>query len=560
MKKGFIIFASLMVCLVLIFGCGGNGETTSASPPPTSTSASPPPTSTSASPPPTTAAVPRSILQCPQGPADLTQTPQYGGTLVVLYDNDPTNLGAPWLKSSAFDGHCNRYVLENLVGLDERGMPVPQLAESWVSDPAQKTVTFALRQGVKFHDGTSFNAEAVKWCLDMYQNGENTYLKDVTAIEVTGEYAIRLTLATWDALFVQGLSSGGAGRMVSPTAAQALGDDVLLKPVGTGPFKFVSYTTSVSIKYERNDDYWQKGLPYLDAVEMRLVSDSVVALTAFKKGEAHVLYGVQTSDAPELRDAGNTIYYTIVTLMGITGDSIHPDSVWANKDFREAVAYALDYKTYVDAAFDGLYPATNQLAVEGRQAWNSSIQGYPYNPDKARALLAPLGYTLDTPLEIDIIVGNDAQRIDLFTLCQDALAQVGINVNIVPVNRSAQNSISASGWENQLFNFSFSYNGFEMQWSTSAQNNLSSYKTSLVSVLTPSGFDDLLDLAKAETDMAKRETYYQQMNKLMIDDYCMYVPIFALARFTADAPTVHDFGFANGTAGEYLPERAWIDQ
>ena len=148
--------------------------------------------------------VPQSILECPQGPVS-GETPQYGGTLIITYDHTPSNLGAFWDLTRFLDWVQARFAVENLVGLNAQGQPVPQLATSWDVDDAAKTITFHLREGVKFHDGTDFNAEAAKWNLDMQKNGPKTDLKDVTNIEVVDPYTVRLTFSKMDPLFVQKL-------------------------------------------------------------------------------------------------------------------------------------------------------------------------------------------------------------------------------------------------------------------------------------------------------------------------------------------------------------------
>jgi len=556
-------FASICLALVLIVGtlltaCSTSETSTSATTPPTSTTA--PPTSTTAPPTSTTAAVPVSVLGCPQGPPTPGLVPQYGGTVKIIYNNNPTNLGEMWKINTAFDKSMNRFAIENLIGLDPLGKPIPQLASSWVSDEVNKTITFTLREGVKFHDGYDFNAATAKWCLEMYRDGAYKDLAAVTSIDAIDNNHLRLTLSSWDPLFIQQFSSTGAGKMVSPYSYQQLGDDFMLNPVGTGPFKFVSFQPNVSLKYARFDDYWQKGLPYLDAVEVDFVADSVVALTSFTKGEAHVLYDVDTHDAVSLKDKGNTIYTTTLTIMGITGDSKNPDSLSANINFRRAIAYAIDVKKDVDAIYGGMMASTTQLALPGMQAYNSSIQGYPYNPDKAKSLLEPLGITLANPLTIDFVYGTNPERNDLFTLVQGDLAKVGINIVLKPLDRTAQMKISTSGWTNQLMQTSFSYNGLEMQYSTSVQGNLSANKVSLVSMDTPAEFQTLFLKAKAETDMDKREAYYEQLNKMAIDDYCIEIPLFALQNLTADSPKVHDCGIFNKTSGEFLPERIWLSK
>jgi peptide/nickel transport system substrate-binding protein len=509
---------------------------------------------------PAASSVPVSVLGCPQGPPPPGLTPQYGGTLKLIFQNNPSNFGAPWRPTNFADNQCCRWALEGLLGFDGSANPLPQLATSWDVNPNNKTITFTLRQGVKFHDGTDFNAAAAKWNLDMYRNGPKTDLKSVKAVDAIDEYHLRLTLSTWEPLILNVLFSG-TGRMVSPTAAQKLGDAVIRNPVGTGPFKFASYQPNVSLKYTRFEGYWQKGLPYLDGIEINFVADPVVALTSFYKGEAHVLNDVSSSNAKALKEKSYTIDKYIATVMGICGDSKNPGSPFSNIKVRQAIAYAIDNNTLVNSIFDNMVPPTNQLAIPGATAYDASIKGYPYNPAKAKELLASAGYSIAKPLTTKLVYASSAQRTDLFTAIQSNLAKVGINITLEPVDTAAFNKMVSSGkWDNYLMEYRFSYNGLEMPYSNSLSTALCADQFRYLSVWTPADFNDLYNIMLAENDSAKRDIYYQRLNKMAIDDYCLVVPIMGLQILTAKSSNVHDLGQFNKTAAEFLPERAWLSR
>ena len=505
-------------------------------------------------------AVPVSILGCPQGPPPPGLVPQYGGTLKIIYNFNVANLGAPWKASTPMDIMLGRFAIENLIGLDANGRPIPQLATNWDDNPTNKTITFTLRQGVKFQDGTDFNAAAAKWCLDMVKNGPKPNLKAVTSIDIIDPYHLRLNLSSWDPLFIQGFSSSGAGKMTSPAAAQKLGDEIMRNPVGTGPFKFVSFQPNVSLKYARFEDYWQKGLPYLDAVEISFVTDPVVALTSYKKGEAQANRGLSTRDAKALKAQGYTIDGYTAAIQGFCGDNKSPSSPFSNIKVRQAMAYAIDTNAIVNAVYDGMFPPTNQLALPGVQAYDSSIKGYPYNPAKAQQLLAEAGYSTSKPLTTKLVYGVDPQRTDFYTVVQSYLGKVGINTTLEPIDMATFAKLNGAGWNNHLIYYSFSYNGLEMQYSTSVASNLAANKISYVSVYTPDDYQTLYLATLAENDMAKREANYQKLNKMAIDDYCLVVPLVGMQYLTAKSPKLHDFGMGNKTAGEFLPERAWLSK
>jgi ABC-type transport system substrate-binding protein len=509
---------------------------------------------------PATSPVPVSVLGCPQGPPSSGLTPQYGGTLKIIYPGNVANLGEPWKPNTAGDVLLSRFAVESLIGLDTNGNPVPQLATGWVSDPVKKTIIFTLRQGVKFHDGTDFNAAAAKWYMDTFRNGVKPDLRAVTAIDVIDDYHLRISLSSWDPLFVQSLYASSAARMISPTAVQKLGDAAKLHPVGTGPFKFVSFEPSVSLKFTRFEGYWQKGLPYLDAVEINFVADQVVSLTSFTKGEAHVLINIATDNAKALKDKGNIIDRYTAAIYAIGGDSKNKNSPFADMRIRQAIAYAIDNETVVNSVFGGMYPPTNQLALPGFQAYNKSIKGYPYNPAKAKEFLAAAGYSMSKPLTQKLTYQTGAQYTDLFTAVQGYLKEVGIHVTLEPLDQAAFSKLNSSGWNNQLLAMGWSYNGLQMQYSTSLTRGLSAKQFTYVSLWTPDDFHKLYNVMLAENDMAKREAYYQQLNKMAIDDHCLLVPLFGLQSLTAKSPKVHDLGMCHRTGVEFLPETGWLSK
>jgi ABC-type transport system substrate-binding protein len=451
----------------------------------------------------------------------------------------------------------SRFAVERLVGLDTNGDPTPQLATSWDANPATKTITFTLRRGVKFHDGTDFNAEAVKWNLDMYRKGPNAELNLVTSVDVIDNYRIRLNLSGWDPLLITSLIATNAGAIVSPTAAQKLGDGAILSPVGTGPFKLDSLVPNVSIKFSRFDGYWQKGLPYLDAVEIIYVSDPVVRLASFTKGEADAINEFSTRDAMNLKKQGKTVIKRVANIGGLCPDIKNPSSPFNDIRVRQAIAHAIDTKSIVDSVFDGMYTPTNQLALPGLTAYDPTIKGYPYNPAKAQELLAAAGYSTAKPLKTKIVYTTDPQRADFYTMVQDYLKKVGIDVALEPMDNAGYTKLFSSGWSNHLLEYQFSYNGFELKYAVSLTMSLSEKSARFKSIVTPADFNALYNSMMVENDPSKREAAYKKLNKMAIDDYCLAFPFYGWELMNARQPNVQDFGWGE-LAGEFLPERAWL--
>jgi peptide/nickel transport system substrate-binding protein len=517
--------------------------------------------SSSAASPSATKTVPVSVLGCPQGSPTPGLVPQYGGTLKLIYDRSIANLGAPWKVMRGNERIMGRPAIESLLGMDSKGEPIPQLATSWKTDPAKKTITFTLRKGVKFHDGTDFNAAAVKWNLDTYRAaGIISTLEPITSVDAIDDYHIRITLSTWNPYIMYAFNhtGTGAGKMISPTAAQKLGDKIIGNPVGTGPFKFVSYQPNVSIKYERFEGYWQKGLPYLDAIQINFVTDPVVALASFTRGEAHFIANISVADAKQLKAQGNMIAKNTTAINSICGDSKNPTSPFADIRVRRAIAYAIDNTTIVNSIYEGFSPPTNQLAMKGGTAYDATIKGYPYNPSKARELLAAAGYSTTKPLTTTLSYISTPQVSDIYAAMQDYLKKVGINLSLQPLDNAAFNKLSTSGWNDKLLHQGFSYNGVELKYYSSLTGFLSPAATSFVSIRTPDAFNTLYESMMSETNLAKKEAAYKKLNKMAIDDYCLVVPLFVGNSLHGVSPKAIDLGIGDNANAEFLPERAWL--
>jgi peptide/nickel transport system substrate-binding protein len=502
--------------------------------------------------------IPRTILECPQGPPG-SETPEYGGTFTIIHNHTPANIGAWWLASGFADWQYGRWAVENLVGLNSKAEPVPQLATAWVVDPVANTVTFTLRQGVKFHDGTDFNAEAVKWNFEMQKNSkEKSDFKDVQTIEVVDPYTVRVTLSQPDALFVKKLVSVSTGQMVSPTAYQTNGEQwCKLHPVGTGPFMLASIEPDVAVKFVKNPNYWQKGLPYLDAVEMQIVADTTTAISAFKSGEGQQLVNLTTTQCPELEALGNRIYTRIMTIVSLAGNSKDPKSPTNDIRVRRAMAYAIDVPTIINGVWGGLYPAINQFAIKDGQGWNPNIKGYPYDPVKAAALAAEAGITPSTPWKTDLFYSTDEQTTEAMTLVQEQLKVIGINVSLKPLAYAARQDLLSNGW-NGLLLLPASCN-FDQDYATMLQAFLSedAYQGGQY-IYIPEEFNTAYRAAIQEVDAAKRTLAYQELNRMAIDDYCLIIPMFDLGGVTAQAPELKDCGFLVKSISQYSPESIWL--
>jgi peptide/nickel transport system substrate-binding protein len=493
-------------------------------------------------------------------PISSTSAPQYGGTLKVVQLPGLTNLGLPGKASVVADFFTARPSIESLLNFDEKGtgLPVPWLATGWQISPDYKSVTLTLKKGVKFQDGTDFNAEAAKYCLDLTRLGVRPELKPISSIDIMDDYTIRLNLSTYDPSMI-GTLAGNVGMMVSPTALKSMGDGAMTHPVGTGPYKFASYQRDVSLKFDRFDGYWG-GKPYLDGIEYNFIAEPVTSLASFKAGEAQVIGSVGPKDSSDLKATGK---YNVIALPAniacLIGDSAHSDSPFSKIGVRQAIAYAINKEELAKTLGFGFYPLTNQFAPPGAWYNNPSVAGYAYNPQKAKDLLNQAGYS--NGLQTKITFSTSPTAMDLYTAIQSYLQAVGINATLDPADAARNLKTQTGGWNNQLIGYTMPCSP-GMDPGQALLGNFSSKATRIdpKTFYNPPDYDSAFFLATAEPDAQKRQAMFQELMKTIIDKYCMAVPLFVNTSFTISDLKVHDLDMAKYNATQWRPEKVWLSK
>ncbi len=302
-------------------------------------------------------------------------------------------------------------LFETLLNFGEQDTTIhPGLATKWDISDDGLTYTFELQQGVKFHDGTDFNAEAVVKNVNRWKGGTeedfyyfNSMFKAegqdiITDVKAEGDYTVVFTLSRPQAPFLKNLAMSPFG-IASPTAFEASGDKFGDDPVGTGPFKFVEWKRNDSITIEKFADYWQDGLPKLDKVIFRSIPDNSARLNALTANEIDLADGINPSDGANIESNANLQLIERPSMnigyLGLTSTRKPFD----NKLVRQAVNYAIDKQGIVDAFFEGRAQVAKNPMPPSISGYNDDIEGYPYDPEKAKALLAEAGYD-GTPIEL----------------------------------------------------------------------------------------------------------------------------------------------------------------
>lgn len=387
-----------------------------------------------------------------EGASNGSSEPKKGGTLRYATNNTVSTPGyTPECTNNASLTYLT-VAYESLTYYDEKGNITPKLATKWETDPEEPSITWTLREGVKFADGTDFNAEAVKRNIEEYQKCERNETANVASCEIMDEHTIKMKLKSWNSSSLEAI-----GFFVYYMSPKALEDvDALRKSsCGTGAFQVSEFQSGVSVKYAKNENYWQEGKPYLDAVEIYVVDEPSTRASAFQAGEFDIVHMNNLTIAQQLSGAGKYVEENNESGVGLVGtglipNSSNPDSPFSNEKVRQAMCYAIDAESLTKTFGYGLLNTTNQWAASGAITYSDEVKGYPYDPEKAKALLKEAGY----PDGFSTTLTTDAGNKDMFTAAANMLSEVGIKCEVNLVDETAQVNLYSTGtWEGIMGHF-----------------------------------------------------------------------------------------------------------
>ncbi len=486
------------------------------------------------------------------------EKPQYGGTFVWNHNGGIPKIGAP-PDDLGIAGDRNMYpVLEPLIKTDEQERIQPWLAESWKISPDGKSITFGLKQGIKFQDGTDFDAEAVKTNLEMLYKSNirgTAVLRKVSSYDVLDKYTLRMNLKKYDCTILLRMAAGVMGLMASPTA---LKKDTTpetmaqLHAVGTGPFLFDSWKRDTYVRYKKWNGYWQKGKPYLDAIKIQNIPDLTVSIMSFKSGEAQAVENLDPVDARQLEKEGYEIYQpNLYFLHSILPDGANPDSPFAKKKVRLALDYALDKRTMAKGIGMGYYEPLCQLATKKDPWYNPELKFREYNPEKAKQLLAEAGYPhgFKTKLISDVMA-----RRDTLVAAQTYLKEVGIETELEILEFGAAFALPRQGWKGIYFP------GFPNVGTLVGILTRWGLANDYISFYRPPEWQEKWDALVAQQDDDKRLVQLKEILKILYDE-AVGIP------YQGDAPqlvrdkNVHGFNLHGKHMVSYWePQNVWLSK
>lgn len=359
--------------------------------------------------------------------------PVSGGTLKMAFSADPAGFD-PARGPSGMSHVVIEQVYSTLMSLDPDAKPYPDLAESFEMAPDGLAYTFKLRQGVKFHNGDDLTAEDVKFTFDRLKAPDSGYsygsqVETISSVEVVDPHTVTFKLSKTTGPFLVYMAFPGSS--IVPKKLVESGHDLNAQPVGSGPFKFVSYQPRSMITFEKNAAFYEAGKPYVDALEMHLIADVTALTNAVLSGTVNFSNEIPPKD-----------WATVSATPGLVGQTLEgsryywllPNNTKApldNPKVRQAIAHVIDRKAIVAATFFNQATAITGGVIPSWSWAFADIKAFADrgDADKAKALLAEAGHPdgFETSLTM---VSSFPAMVSMAPIIQANLAKIGIKATI----------------------------------------------------------------------------------------------------------------------------------
>lgn len=486
-----------------------------------------------------------------------------GGDSVSL---DPAN---------ATDGesyYASRLITETLVAYEDDNTDIiAGLATEWkTTDEAGLVWGFNLREGVKFHDGTDFNAEAVKINFDRWMFEDNEYRNEgenfeywgymfggypgiVKEVRVVSDYVVEIELNSPSAPFISNLAMPSFGIM-SPTAMKKYGKDIFKNPVGTGPYMFKEWQKDDKVVVVKNKDYWESE-PIIDKIVFRAIPDNSARLMELQNGTIDIMTGVSPDDAAIVEADSNldlylrpsmNVGYLAMNMMKKPFDDVR---------VRRAFNYAVDKQGIIDAFYAGLAETAKNPIPPSLWGFNDDIEPYEYNPEKAKELLAEAGYPdgfKTTLWAMPVARPYMPQPKEIATALQQQLGAIGVEAEIVTMDWATYLEKGQNGEHDSYLLGWTGDNGDpdNFIYVLLDKDNATMGSAGNVSFYESDELHEILIAAQKESDHQKRDELYKKAQVIIHDD-APWVPLVHSTPPIAARKSVKNY-IPHSTGGEIL--------
>ena len=508
------------------------------------------------------------------------------GNAVLAIGGQPETLD-PYNTNTTLTTAVTKTFYEGLFEFDKDLKVKNVLAESYEMSKDGLVYTFKLRQGVKFHDGTDFNAAAAKANLDRVMNPENRLLRAtqfnrIAKVEAVNPQTLRVTLKEPFAPFINSLAHASAA-MISPAALQKWGNkDIAFHPVGTGPFVYDDYKVNESFTMKKNADYWNQPYPYLDSIEFRPIQDALSRRDALVSGTIDILH---SSNGQTIADARDTTDYkmteitnngeTAYTLLHVTQTLADGSpSPLTDQRVRCALAYASDEQLLIDTIGAGV----NQISFgpfSPTQVGYLEHTGFPEAQDMAKAQELIAAYKAEHPgkLTLSLATTTDQTNLTIAQQQQQWWTEAGFDeVTIDQIDQAAYILTAAVG-NFQVFQWR-NHGGFDLDmqyhwWHSSASKPVGELALNFGRIRDDQ-LDALLEENRASDDPVRKKEIAEEVNRLFgtqcYNIWGSYTIWGIMYKNNVHGPTTFalpdgkNVAFGAGFAGTFYAMDLWVDQ
>jgi len=490
-------------------------------------------------------------------PARQEGTPTPGGILKVGLQADPTALD-PHKQSLTAIWHVIEHIYNGLTRITTPDLTIePSLAEGWEISDDGLSYMFVLRDGVTFHDGTPLKASDVKFTFERLVDPATastsaSELASMKRIEVNDDRTVVITLTAPDAAFLTTLAQP-ALVIYSEAFVRANNNDISQVAMGTGPFKFVEYVPNTRIVLEKNPDYWEEGLPYLDGIEMTIAADDTSRTAAIVSGAVDFIEYVPLRDVDSLQQDPN------LALAGETNNNIRFIGFNLTKEpfddplVRQAIAAVVDREAMLGPTVFGhgtpveaLFPATFWAALPE--------EAQPPDIERAKALMEEAGHadgfsTTITSWSQYSFLSNAA------VVLQEQLRQIGIEAELNLVENATMFDQVYS--DNRTFDIAVTGESAFVDPNTLILPNFKTGESSNFTSYSNEDVDALIEQGIATTDQEERTTIYQELQKILLEDL-PWINLFVANQYEAMKANVK--GYVHIPTGSNISFRTtWLE-
>jgi glutathione transport system substrate-binding protein len=419
-----------------------------------------------------------------------------------------------------------REIFDGLVGFTPDMKLKPELATSWEASTDARVFTFHLRRGVKFQDGTPLNAQAVKLNFDRARDAEHKLKKyslyeEIASVDAVDEATVRFTLRKPFGAMLYNFAHPSS-RIISPATIKQGEEQIARHPVGTGPFKFVSWAPGREIVLERNPEYWESGKPAVDRIVFKLITEDASRVATLLSGEAQFIYQVPAVQAEAVSKAPGVSLDKRWSIFASYIAMNNQKAPFNSPQVRQAMNYAVDKDAIIKVVLRGYGRMLDSPIAPGVIGY-SAVQpgGWPYDLAKAKQLLAeggfPQGFTTV------LWLGNQTETIRLGEAIQQMLSKIGVKVNLQPMEAGTLTTMRYKPFaenQSQLNLGGWSPSTGDADWALRPHFDSSSWPPTLVNYAfykNPKVDAALLD-ALSSADQSRRTRDYAQAMRIIWAD------------------------------------------